>query len=199
MREVLMIEYVVGYMLKIIKSGIKISIYKNEFDAIRHGDYKTFISLVGGEIPFMVIYESGNIRREEDNPNYKFDFEGLIKSGNSLKIFYENCLSYYGKINDYDVSQEIFQKVVSFEISLRMHANNLNLLNKTEQIKLEKVINILCDFKNIPEIDKNKIQSARKFINMIKHFKNQFPSWPIGISNFLIGYEILEKHKITIL
>jgi len=77
----LRVEIAVGYMLKVLKDRKKITEYKNEFNAIKHGDYKTFLSLIDGEIPPMVIYNNGRIKSEENNPNYDSDFEGLLKPG----------------------------------------------------------------------------------------------------------------------
>ena len=194
----MVIEHTVGYMLKVLKSGIKISAYKAEFDAIRHGDYKIFLLLVGGKVPFMVIFNNGKIHSEENNPNYECDFEGLIKSEDSLKIFYENCFREYGTITDPDILDEIYDKVFTFEIALRMHANNVNLLSKERRYNLEEVINKLCAYKSLSQIEIENIQNARRFVNMIKHFNHQYPSWPEGIKHFLSGFGILEKYKILI-
>jgi hypothetical protein len=194
----LIIERVVGYMLKVLKSQKKITAYKKEFNAIRHGDYKSFLSLIGGKVPFMITYNNGDIYTEENNPNYDCDFEGLFKSGESLKIFFNNCYSLYGKITDEDIPDAIYQKAVLFEIALRMHANNFNLLSKTKRIDLIDVINILCDYKSISNFEKEKLQKGRIFLNMIKHFKNQYPSWHEGIKHFLEGYSVLEKYKILV-
>jgi hypothetical protein len=37
--KVTIMEHVVGYMLKVLKSAKEITYYKNEFNAITHGDY----------------------------------------------------------------------------------------------------------------------------------------------------------------
>lgn len=195
---ILVVEVAVGYMLKVLKDRKKITEYKNEFNAIKHGDYKTFLSLVGGKIPPMVIYNSGKIRSEENNPNYDFEFEGLVKSGPSLSIFFKKCLLVYGNIEDPDITDSIYHKVVVFEIALRMHANNNNLLDKTKREDLINVISVLSKFKNLTPEEEEKLQKARVFTNMVKHFKNQYPSWEIGISYFLDGFSVLEKHKILI-
>ncbi|MDP3928272.1 MAG: hypothetical protein Q8R57_04565, partial [Bacteroidota bacterium] len=167
---VLIIEKTVAYMLMVLKSKVSISAYKNEFNAIHHGDYKEFLKLIKEPIPFMIKYQNGIITNEEENPNYDCDFEGLLKSGPSLKMFYTKCTSFYGKILDNDIPEDIYYKVVTFEIAIRMHANNNNLLNNSNRIELEKVIDILCCFKNISAIDNKKIHGARRFVNMIKHF-----------------------------
>jgi hypothetical protein len=195
---ILTIEVSVGYMLKVLKNQQRITEYKNEFNAIKHGDYKTFLSLIDGEIPPMVIYNNGRIKSEENNPNYDFDFEGLVKSGPSLMIFFKKCLLVYGNIEDTDITDSIYYKVVVFEIALRMHANNNNLLDKTKREDLINVISFLSKFKNLTREEEEKLQKARNFTNMIKHFKNQYPSWEIGISYFLDGFSVLEKHKILI-
>lgn len=195
----LVIEHTVGYMLKVLKSRKKISAFKAEFDAIRHGDYKTFLSLVGGKVPFMVIYHKGIIHSEENNPNYDSDFQGLLKSGNSLNVFYQNSLEEYGKIADFEIPNEVYEKAVIFEIAIRMHANNNNLLSKEKRIDLIEVINLLCDFKSLSGSEKESIHQARRFVNMIKHFKHQFPSWSEGINHFLAGFAVLEKYKILVI
>ena len=56
---ILIIEVAVGYLLKVLKNQKRITEYKNEFNAIKHSDYKTFLSLIDGEIPPMVIYNGG--------------------------------------------------------------------------------------------------------------------------------------------
>jgi hypothetical protein len=195
----LMVEIAVGYMLKVLKNRKKITEYKNEFNAIKHGDYKTFLSLVGGKIPPMVIYNNGRIKYEENNPNYDFDFEGLIKSDPSLRIFHEKCFLIYGNFDDSDITDSTYHKVVVFEIALRMHANNNNLIDKTKRVDLIDIITILSKFKNLTQEEEDKLQKARVFTNMVKHFKNQYTSWEEGVGFFLEGFDVLEKNRILII
>jgi len=147
----------------------------------------------------MVIYNNRRIRSDENNPNYDFDFEGLLKSGPSLRIFLNKCFLVYGNIEDYYIPDSIYHKVVVFEIALRMHANNNNLLDKNKQEDLIDIITILSKFKNLTPEEEEKLQKARVFTNMVKHFKNQYPSWVGGIKHFLEGFEVLEKHRILII
>jgi hypothetical protein len=133
-----MLESVVGYMLKVLKNGFDTTPFKDEFDAIRHGDYTTFIKIIGEETPFMVMFSNGQIRAEQNNPHYEVDFEGLLKSEPSLIKFLDSCYRHYGEINDPDLHDLIFQKSAVFEIAIRMHANNANLLSKIERTNLEK-------------------------------------------------------------
>ncbi len=195
--KILIIEPTVGYMLKVIKSGKTITKFKNEFAAIRHGNYFEFLNLVKGPIPFMVTYNAGVITTDNTPTKDDCDFGGLLKAGPSLVIFYKSCLSEYGNISDADISNETYGKVVLFEISLRMHANNDKLLNERED--LINVIDKLSTFKNLGQIDTEKLQLGRKFRNMIMHNKNQFPSWTDGIKAFESAYEVLVKHQLTIL
>ena len=128
----LLIEVVVGYMLKFLKSDKIISKYKDEFAAIRHGDYFAFINLLKGALPGKVVYDNGVIIVNGEAQKNDFDFLGLLNSGPSLKIFYRNCIKEYGKIIDKDITDETFEKCAYFEIALRMHANNNNLICKKE-------------------------------------------------------------------
>jgi hypothetical protein len=195
----LTIEVAVGYMLKVLKNEKRITNYKNEFNSIKHGDYKTFLSLIGGEIPQMVISNGGTIRPEENNPNYDCDFEGLLKSGPSLLIFLKKCFLIYGNIQDSDIPDSVYHKIVVFEIAIRMHANNNNLLDKSSRIELIHVIKILSNHLQLSEEEECKLQNARVFTNMIKHFKNQYSSWEEGIKVFLNGFEVLESHQIKVI
>lgn len=194
----LIIEYTVGFMLKVLKNGFDTTPFKNEFNAIRHGDYAAFIKNVGEETPFMVIYNKGQLRTEENNPNYEFDFEGLLKSGPSLKKFLSACQNHYGKIKDDDLNDRIFQRCAVFEIAIRMHANNANLLSKTERTKLEKVIDLLCTHKGIEKSESDLLHEGRKFINKIKHHKIGAYNWKINLEKFESAYQILEKREILI-
>jgi hypothetical protein len=196
---ILNIEVAVGYVLKVLKTNEELTEFKDEFNAIKHGDYKTFLSLIEGEIPQMVISNGITIRSEQNNPNYDCDFEGLLKSGPSLMIFLKKCFLVYGNIEDPDITDSIYHKVVVFEIALRMHANNYNLLDKTKREDLINVISVLSKFIKLKPEEEEKLQKARVFSNMIKHYKNQYPSWKEGIKAFLDGFEVLESHQIKII
>lgn len=194
--EKLIIAVTVGYMLKVLKSQKKIQEFKNEFAAIRHGDYINFINLVNGPIGYLVVYNEGIITSGSAPQKDDLDFELLLKAGPSLRLFYNKCKSFYGEIEDPDISNNVFELMATFEIGLRMHANNNNLINENE--KLITVINQLCSFKNIPQLDIDKIQLGRKFLNMVKHNNNQFSSWSEGESAFYESCNILEKYGLTV-
>jgi len=194
----LVVEQSIGYMFKVLKSGQKIRAYKDEFNAIKHGDYGTFLKLVQGPQPYIIKWNNGIISDESQNPNFDCDFEGLCKSCPSLKLFYEKCLLAYKVEIDDDIHDDIYHKVVTFEIAIRMHSNNCNLLGKEKKYDLEEVINELCAYKSMSRLEVKNIQKARRFVNMIKHFKQQFPSWPEGINHFLAGFAVLEKYRILI-
>lgn len=179
----------VGYMLKVLKSGIDTSKYRQEFAAIRHGNYEEFIDLVKGRIPFMVIYG-------QEEGERLFDFAGLFVAGPSLAKFANQCFLEYGKIPDQDVSTEVYQNVAYFEAAIRMHANNRKLLGEKEDFI--HVINKLGESMSLPQDEIDKLQQGRMFLNMIKHFKNQFPSWEEGNAAFEEAFAVINKHRILI-
>ena len=194
--EKLIIEHAVGYMLKVMKSGVPIKKYKDEFAAIRHGNYFDFINLVSGQIPTILVYREGEIIIDSKANKEDCDFLGLLKSGPSLLNFFTDCKLVYGVVNDSDISDEIFGKVVLFEISLRMNANNNLLINKRED--LINVINRLCLLKNFSQTEIDIFHKGRSFLNMIKHKKNQFSSWSEGITMFNISNELLIENNLNI-
>ncbi|WNW01858.1 hypothetical protein RRF68_00150 [Tenacibaculum sp. HL-MS23] len=187
----------VGYMLKVLKSNADINDFNAEFKMIRHGNYFEFINSVKGEVPETVVYQkgiitSGNTPKEDD-----FDFLGLFNSNPSLIKFYNKCYSKYGTIDDKDIPNSIYGIAALFEISVRMHANNNQLIEQRE--KLVDTIDKLGKFKNLTIEEIEKLHKGRKFINMIKHFNNQFPTWNDGIKAMTIAYELLKTHKLTII
>ena len=170
--------------------------FDDQFKHIRHGNYFDFLNLVQGPIPEIISYKEGIVTTDNTPRKTDCDFELLIKSGPSLVIFYKHCKSVYGEIVDNDIPDEIYCKTVLFEIGLRMHANNLGLLNERE--RLINVINKLCAAKQIPQDDIDALQKGREFTNMIKHFKNQFPTWVSGILAFKKAFDVLEKYQFKI-
>lgn len=197
MKRPIIIEITVGYMLKVWKSQKKISKYKAEFNAIRHGDYFEFIQLIGEAFNPFVSYNNGLITLETESKKNDLDFAGLIKAGPSLKSFFKNCFEEYGEFIDNDISDLEYYDIAMFEIALRMHSNNNNLLKKKEN--LDFVIDSLCDFKKIPENEKLLIHNGRKFLNLIKHPKGKTISWNVEIQKFKLANETLLKYGITVI
>jgi hypothetical protein len=195
--ETLIIAKTVGYMLKAMKLKEDTSLFHKEFASIRHGNYFEFTELIKGEIPTVVVYNKGEIQVNNRLTRDEIDFVGLIKSGPSLLKFNKKCLSQFGKLVDNDISDDIYEKVALFEISLRMHANNKNLINSQED--LIEVIFKLSKSKKLPNNLVVKLQNGRRFLNMIKHPKNQFPNWNDGIIAFNEAYLICQKHSLTVI
>jgi type III secretion system FlhB-like substrate exporter len=193
----LIIAKTVGYMLKAMKLKKNTSLFHKEFASIRHGNYYAFTELIKGEIPTVVVYNNGEIHVNKKITKEEIDFVGLIKSGPSLIKFHEKCLSEFGKLVDKDIPDEIYEKVALFEISLRMHANNENLINSQED--LIEVIFKLSKSKNLPNNLIEKLQNGRRFLNMIKHPNNQFPSWNDGINAFNKAYSFCQKYSLTVI
>lgn len=196
--EELIISIVIGYMLKLLKNNVNINSHMKEFSAIRHGNYDEFIQLVNGEKPFMFMYDSGEIRTDNFNQNNTCDFGMLIQSGPSLTKFYDVVKSIYGSVIDTDISDNIYKKLVLFEISLRVHANNNNLIGNKETI--ENVINKLSKFKNLSNGEIEKLHNGRLFTNYVKHKKSKkFSSYQDGINHFNEAYNVLLNHQLTII
>jgi hypothetical protein len=194
--SILIIEQTVAYMLKVLKSETKIILHKNEFNAIRHGDYFEFINLIKEPIPFIAIWKDGKPNIEHHAKEDDIDIVGLIKAAPSLKKFHKSCKISYGNMNDPDLSDKDYYNAVAFEIALRMHAKNKYHLE--ERYTLEKVIDKLCEFSNIPELERNQLHQGRKFINMIKQHKRHFKTWQEGLTEFNKAFEIILKYKWTI-
>ena len=187
----------VGYMLKVLKSDLKIEKFNVKFKMIRHGNYFEFINTVKGEVPHIVVNNKGNIKSDNIARKDDFDFLGLLNANPSLLKLYTICYKEYGDIIDKDIPDSIYGIAALFEISIRMHASNKNLIKSREN--LIDVINKLSEFKNLTENETNKLHQGRRFINMIKHFKNQFSSWNEGIEAMSIAYELLKEKKLTII
>ncbi|WP_396164119.1 hypothetical protein, partial [Flavobacterium sp.] len=93
----------VGYMLKVLKSNVKIDKFNPEFKMIRHGNYFEFINSVKGEVPHTVVYNKGKITSDNIARKDDFDFLGLFNANPSLQKFYIDCYKEYGKITDTDI------------------------------------------------------------------------------------------------
>jgi hypothetical protein len=190
------VEVVVANMLKVMKSGKPIVKHREAFNKIRHGDYDNFIKIIDEPIPPIVIYNNGLIKDSYTSQKEDFDFAGLLCSGPSLIKFHQDCINEYGVIKDDDITDEIFEKMVLFELSIRMHANNSKLLNYDDV--LEVAINKLSEFKRLTNEEKELLHKGRIFINGVKHNKLKYPSWSEGNFIFLESYNVLVNNQLTI-
>jgi hypothetical protein len=164
---------------------------------IRHGNYFEFINSVKGEVPHTVVYSNGKITSDNIARKDDFDFLGLFNANPSLQKIYFDCHKDYGKITDTDIPDSIYGIAALCEISIRMQANNNNLIESKEN--LVEVINKLSEFKKLTENESNKLHQGGRFINMIKHLKNQFSSWNKGIDTITIAYKLIKEKKLTII
>ena len=143
--EKLIIEPTVGYMLKVLKSGIDITKFESEFAAIRHGNYDKFMDLIMEEKGEAVVYMNGIISNENISQKNHFDFAALVVAAPSLKKFFKDCINEYGSqllASDTDISNQIYGNAALFELSLRMYANNHKIVGEPEE--LFKVIKKVC-------------------------------------------------------
>ena len=195
--EELIIQKTVSYMLKAMKLKLNTQKFQYEFASIRHGNYFDFINIIQAPIPTVFVYNSGNIKVNNTIEKEEIDFVSLIKSGPSLIDFFKICLTEFGILVDNDIPDIIYEKTVLFEIGLRMHANNHELIIEREL--LINVIKKISLFKKMSEIETQKLDKGRRFLNMIKHNKNQFSVWETGILAFEEAYKIIENYKLTII
>ncbi|WP_298767698.1 hypothetical protein [uncultured Polaribacter sp.] len=197
--EKLIYDKVVGYMLKIIKSGIKINKFKNKFNAIKHGDYVCFIELLKVGIPQDIIVNKigeGIIPTEKQLAQKNVDFLFLLLASKSLLEFYKECYLEYGEITDKDLSDKDFENLANFEMVLRMFYNNTFEYNG--RIVLNDVIEKFMNYKGISKSEIEKIQIGRTFLNMVKGHKANFENYNQGLIAFNESLKILEKYKIKI-
>ena len=191
------ISVVVGYMLKLMKLGINTIKFKEEFNAIKHGNYDEFIKLIGVNEPPMIVYNNNNIKTSGfSQKSGDCDFIMILAAGSALKCFYKECKNKYGDIIDSDISDEIYKNLATFEISLRMYSNNENIIKPKES--LENVINKLADFKNLSENEKCKLHKGRDFLNYVKHKTKNFNSYKEGILFFNDAYNVLIENNLLI-
>lgn len=193
----LQISHTVGYMLKALKLGIDTSDFSGPFASIRHGDYFEFCKRTNAKIPTIVEYNNGVITVTNSIKSDDIDFAGLLKSGPAMNALLIELIDKYGDLSDSDITNDIYNKVAEYEISIRMHASNYHLTDNTD--KFVDVIEKLGAFKKLLPIEIKQLQLGRRFLNMIKHPKGQFVSWDEGISEFEKAADIVKKHRLTII
>lgn len=196
--EKLIYDVVVGYMLKVIKSGAVITNYKAEFNAIKHGDYATFINLINVGIPAdVVVLKEGDLVPTDKQLELKnVDFLSLILAAPSLINFYSKCLKEFGEINDSDLTNVNFEKLANFEMVLRMHFNNTFV--SENRTNLVQVINVLLTDLGVQSDEIKIVQRGREFLNMVKGHKAKFSSIQDGLNSFLKALLVLDKYEINL-
>ena len=198
-KEKLIVQVVVGYMYKVMKNGIEINLYRNEFTQIRHGNYKDFLDLIGLEISAIVVgnfYKPDQISWNTNIEDHDVDFIRLVKAGNSLKQFYLNCINEYGEFQDLDLPNRVFEDLTLFELLLRIHRNNR--MQRVEKNTLESIINEIQDLFNLTDEETKILHEGRKFLNAVKRPNKLKTTWQEGIDNLDAAMRVLELHRITI-
>lgn len=184
---------VVGYMYKVQKNVLQVSDFHEEFAAIRHGDYYKFVNLIGKEIDFILVSENGNISKAKKIKENEIAFVALIKSAESMKDFFRRCKERYGTIDDPDLSDQDFRRAATFEISLRIHANDKRLPGR--EITFEKVIESL----EITEEQKKIFHDGRRFINHIKRPYKLKGNWSESLLKFNEAFKLMDKLDLTLI
>lgn len=169
MREETIIERALSYIIKImkLKSSDLYILYREDFINIRHGFYDNFMS--NEQIPFIVMYDNGQVSIPTNTQDIDFSFGKLLSIGPKLRSLYNNLFSTFGDINDQNISDDIYKKLARFEIGLRIHAElkNINL-----NLKFEFIINELIKIDNINIEEADLLQNGRKFLNAVKHYRD---------------------------
>lgn len=193
-KDKLIINVVVGYMIKVMKNS-DITKFRNEFSAIRHGDYDKFIKLINVEEPEIVAYNAGIIKTNNfSKESGDCDFLMLMASSNALKEFYKKTKSVYGDIIDIEIPDEIYEKLVEFEISLRMHGSN----NGINERNLEETINKICTLKGYGNDVLKRLHKGRDYINYVKHNNKKFKNHVEGMEGFNDSFNCLIENNLVI-
>ncbi len=191
------IQVAIGYLYKVLKNGKDTSKFKEEFAAIRHGDYENFLSLIGDKIDFIASNNNGVINNDVNIKEDDSDFARLIKSGSSLNTFVKICFEEFGEITDRDLTNLDFERLALFELSLKMHRNNYAL--REDKIRLENVINHLQIIKKLSDSDIKILHQGRKFLNKVKHPEKMKSDWRAELIVFNSAYNILLQKQLTII
>ena len=200
--ENLLISHAIGYVFKVLKSRKSISVFKEAFNAIKHGDYDCFFRLIGEPQPELLIqWQNGIIKNSGfSQESGDCDITMLIAINPSLQKFFTDCHNQYGYIEDADITDLIFCKCAAFEIALRVQSNkerqNRNIPYK--KCTLEETISELCGYSGIGTVEKAALNHGRQFVNMLKGHKAHFNSWNEGILALEIAWEICNKYNLKI-
>ena len=206
------VNYTIGYMLMVMRNK-PIRKFSKEFAAIRHGDYDEFYKLMGNisQSPLLSIdLDSLEIKNSLDTPflqkNNDCDFAVRTAITPAVKKFLKECYNEYGSIIDKDEKNlklgdlymfNIYCHLAAFEGSIRMIANNYNLIkNKGHNIEFETVLSELMNFKQMTAEEKNKLNKSRQFLNKIKHKPKKNITME-EIENFVLSYNILINYGIA--
>ncbi len=193
----LLIEVIIGYMYKVLKNKLDTSCFKNEFAAIRYGDYFDFNISKTKQIDYIVVYNMGVIDKTTNIKRDDSDYIGLVKSSESLKEFYKKCYSKFGEITDSDLQDVYFEKATIFELSLRMNLNNKRKVK--DRITLETVINEISIIENLNNLEIEILHKGRRFLNYLKRPEKLKSNWAIVSSEFENAFSLLKEKKLTII
>jgi hypothetical protein len=192
LNENLIISHAISLFLKLKRKGENLNEYSPYINAIKHGDYSELIKLNGVKTPPMVVYSPNGIRYSENDNQYEFEFEGLLKSSYALIQFYEKHYKSLGDFQDELFTDNDFLRLGEFEVAIRMHSKNYGLYDERE--KLEVVIDKLALRLKMTTDDKSLLHKGRVILNNIKHHPNRI----IEIEKLRKSFMVLDKYKIRI-
>lgn len=195
------IAQVVGYMLKVIKSGNNIKAYKEAFNAIKHGDYDCFLRLINEPMQgFIVQWKEGEMKTEGfAQAKGDSDIALLYVIEPSIIQFGKTCFTAYGKLVDADIPDLIFCRCAAYEISMRVQLNKeaQNRKLRYNNLTLAEAIAELGKLNEITDTELDLLHQGRRFINLIKH-PGKSPKWAEGMAAFEAAWTVREKYQLQI-
>jgi len=203
-----------AYILKVQRSGIKLTEYKDQFRQIRHGHYDEFLKSVRILFPdkkiedaIKVKYDSGKIRVSNFSQKEGCDFEGLLNAESGVATLGNHIYRVYGKASDPEFTTNLLECVIEFELGFRNAlCNELmkreidhNFINELK-VEIEDIITLVCLFKEVTNQDKEVFQTGRKFINYVKH-KNLrgFENVEDGVKKFSEAFDLSTAHGFILI
>lgn len=196
------IALVVGYMLKVIKSGRDIQDFRQEFNAIKHGDYDYFIGLIKEpQADSIIQWKDGEMKTEGfAQSKGDSDIAMLYVIEPSIVKFGNDCFSAYGPVTDPDLSDLVFCQCAAFEISLRVQLNKeaKNRGLRYPGLTLQDTITELGVLNNIHAEDVALLQRGRQFVNTVKKHKAKFQDWKEGAMAFAKAWMVRNKYHLRI-
>lgn len=190
----------IGYMLKIMKNGLDYSLFKKEFDHIRHGNYDAFIEEVKiAKTSILTLYAPEELIDEELSHKNFGHWMGMFLAIPSIVNFHLRCKNHFGIVSDGNFPDTVFIEVAFFEIVIRMHADLVKIIE--DRSDLDKIIDSFFNHLQASEEEIKTMHLGRSFLNDIKHtnkknYKRKFNSWEDGYDCFREALKIVEKYDL---
>ena len=180
-------EYL-GIALKHMRNCKNNTVFINEFNALRHGNYVEFIKLVGVGVSNNMI-----------GRNLKLDGNDMVPIvdiccvGDALDKF----ILQFPNFPDFNIPDDVYTKLGLFELRIR---SKTLIYNRPINDNLELAINSLNAVVPIDQLSIQKLHAGRKQLNNIKHpIDKKGNIKPFDINIFNEAFETLNKFNIKII